>query len=298
MWRSWLACLRKLADVDAVSKSPPGTLAICVDDFGLHSGVNAGVFALAAQGRISATSCLVNGPSWAAGASVLRTVDPQRIDVGLHLDLTEQPFDSRLRQPVSRWIAAAWLGRVDRGALRQEIETQLDHFESAMGRPPSHVDGHEHVHQFPIVRELLMETVLQRFPKQLPWLRSTQRAPGPGGGAKALLIETLGCAATARLARAHGFAQNWHLLGVYDFQGTAAQYQLRLSRWLAAARHGDLLMCHASDPTIEADPLLRARLNESQVLASDGFAAILEQAELRVAPLSRMPDLLTEWVGM
>jgi chitin disaccharide deacetylase len=286
--------------VDAISPSQPRTLAICVDDFGLHSGVNAGVLRLAAQGRISATSCLVNGRAWAAGAAALRFVDPQALDVGLHLDLTEQPIDARLRRPVSRWIAASWLGQVDRGALRQEIETQLDQFERAMGRPPSHVDGHEHVHQFPIVREQLVEALLRRYPKHLPWLRSTQRAPGAGNTPKAWLIEALGCAATTRLAQSHGFAQNRHLLGVYDFQGTAAQYQVRLSHWLAAARDGDLLMCHAADPTTQADPLLQARLNECLVLASENFDALLERAGLRVAPLGRIAadDLLGGRAGI
>jgi chitin disaccharide deacetylase len=291
MWQSCLACPRKVVEVDAISNSPPSTLAVCVDDFGLHSGVNAGVLALAAQRRISATSCLVNGQAWAAGAAMLRSVDPRALDVGLHLDLTEQPFDARLRQPVSRWIAAAWLGGVDRRALRTEIETQMDRFERAMGRPPSHIDGHEHVHQFPVVRELLIESLSLRYPKQLPWLRSTKRAPGAGDGAKALLIETLGCAATARLARTHRIMQNRHMLGVYGFNGTAAQYQLRLSRWFAAACDGDLLMCHAASPTTETDPLLRARLNECQVLASDDFGAMLHEAGLRVAPLSRMVAL-------
>jgi chitin disaccharide deacetylase len=264
------------------------SLAICVDDFGLHPGVNAGVQRLAAQGRISATSCLVNGPSWAAGAPALRAVDMQALDVGLHLDLTEHPCDVRLRLPVSGWIAAAWLGRVSRDDLRKEIELQLDRFEDAMGRPPSHVDGHEHVHQFPVVRELLIDSLLLRYPKQLPWLRSTKRAPGAGNGAKAMLIETLGCAATARLARSHGIVQNRHLLGVYDFQGTAAQYELRLARWLAAAREGDLLMCHAAESTTHADPLLAARLNECQVLANKDFGTMLEDKGLRIAPLSRI----------
>jgi predicted glycoside hydrolase/deacetylase ChbG (UPF0249 family) len=268
--------------------APRPCIAVCVDDFGLHPGVNAGVLRLAAQARISATSCLVNGQWWSTGAVSLRALDARAFDAGLHLDLTERPFDPRMRRSIAGWIAAAWLGRVDRIALQREIEVQLDRFETAMGRPPSHIDGHQHVHQFPIVRELLVEVVRRRYPAHSPWLRSTRRAAGAGDAAKAWLIEALGCAATARLARAHGLAQNGHLLGVYGFEGTAAQYQLRVSRWLAAAQHGDLLMSHAAARTTEADPLLRARLNECEVLAGDEFGAMLGDAQLRIAPLSRI----------
>ena len=48
------------------------SLAVCVDDFGLHAGVNAAVLDLLALGRISAVSCLVDGVAWQEGALALK----------------------------------------------------------------------------------------------------------------------------------------------------------------------------------------------------------------------------------
>jgi chitin disaccharide deacetylase len=38
-------------------------LAICVDDYGLHAGVNVAAIALAGAGRVSAISAMVGGPA-------------------------------------------------------------------------------------------------------------------------------------------------------------------------------------------------------------------------------------------
>ena len=222
----------------------PRRLAICADDFGLAQGINQAVLALARQGRISATSCMVGAPQWRAGARALGDVDPVRLDVGLHLDLTEFPRDTRLRLSLRQWLARSHLHQVPRDILRAEIACQLDAFEEALGRPPTHVDGHQHVHQLPVVREELLAALEQRYGERRPWLRSTRRPPGESFGGKAWLIETLGGTGLARLAHAKGYRQNGHLLGVYDFRGGAQRYLALLGTWLAAAADGDLLMCH------------------------------------------------------
>ncbi|MFN5701907.1 MAG: ChbG/HpnK family deacetylase, partial [Betaproteobacteria bacterium] len=44
---------------------------LCVDDFGLHEGVNQAVAELVDAGVVSATSCMSFGPAWANGAALL-----------------------------------------------------------------------------------------------------------------------------------------------------------------------------------------------------------------------------------
>jgi predicted glycoside hydrolase/deacetylase ChbG (UPF0249 family) len=183
----------------------------------------------------------------------------------------------------------AAVGAPGRAALRAEINAQLDRFEQALGRAPAHVDGHQHVHQFPVIREMLVEVLIQRYRDRLPWLRRTHRPPRAGGIGKAWLIERLGCARLGRLAHEQGFAQNRNLLGVYDFAGSAADYLARLAAWLQAVQPGDLLMCH---PAMAAgagadDAILPARLREYEVLAGAAFGELLARKGLRVAPLSR-----------
>ena len=273
--------------MQATLPAEPLSIAICVDDFGLHKGVNQAVLRLAERGRISATSCMVGAAAWAEGAAALRGFDARQLDVGLHLDLTQSPLDHHLRRPLAQWLALCTTRLAERGALRAEITAQLDRFEQVLGRAPAHVDGHQHVHQFPVIRELLVELLIQRYRGSLPWLRSTHRPPQLHRFDKSWLIQRLGCAGLTRLAQAHGFVQNRSLLGVYDFAGSADDYLARLARWLEAAQPGDLLMCHPALATDVQDRILPARLREYEVLGGNGFGDLLVRLGLRIATLRR-----------
>jgi predicted glycoside hydrolase/deacetylase ChbG (UPF0249 family) len=268
--------------------NPPRRVALCVDDFGLHAGIDAAVFELAAKDRLSAVSCMVGLPRWRAAGAGLTQLDPARVDVGWHFDLLEAPLQPALRRPLTEWIARAFTGRLPVESLSEEIETQLDAFVAVVGRPPAHVDGHRHVHQLPGVRELLVAALRRRFvPSQRPWLRAT-RAP-QRAGAKPRLIAALGGAGLARLAAREGFTQNRHLLGVYDFHDAADRYAERLAGWLAAAADGDLLMCHPSRPApAPGDPILPARLAEAEVLCGPQLPQQLAAAGVALMPISRM----------
>jgi predicted glycoside hydrolase/deacetylase ChbG (UPF0249 family) len=258
------------------------TFTVGIDDFGLHEGINAAALELARAGRATAISCLVGAPSWRHGVSRLREVDPRAVDVGLHLDLTEFPLHAPRRG--LPWLIAAALSRqLDELALRDEVRRQLDAFEYALGRAPSHVDGHQHVHQLPQVREVLVAALVERhgFP---PWLRDTRRPAGEVRP-KPWLIEQLGASGLRRLARAAGLAQNAHLLGVYAFSASPAAYEAHLVRWLREARPGDLLMCHASAACDAPDPIIAARRNEHRTLSSAWFTEQLAKEGLTIARL-------------
>ena len=269
-------------------------IALCVDDYGLNDGVNQAVLALARLGRVQAVSAMVGGPAWGLGAPALRALDGAAVEVGLHLDLTECALDPALRFPLSRLIARAYLGALDRNALQREIAAQLDAFEHAMGRPPAYVDGHQHVHQLPVVRTLLLAELARRYPQGGLWLRATRSAPRAAHADartafKSQVIATLGSHALAALARRQGLRQNACLLGVYDFTGGADGYRARLARWLHAAHQGDLLMCHVGLPTTLPDVLAGARQDEFAVIGGPAFGALLEQAQVR---LQLMRELL------
>jgi chitin disaccharide deacetylase len=263
-------------------------IAVCIDDFGLHAGINEASVRLAQLGRVTAISCMVGAPQWGEGAPALQALPREQVDIGLHLDLTECPVLQGTRRSLPALIALSNARFLNRRAVRSEIDAQLDAFEKGLGRAPDYVDGHQHVHQFPIVRDALIDALLQRYPQHRPWLRRTDSPRAMPTGAKSRVIEQLGCAALARAARKHGFAQNAHLLGVYDFSGDASRYRQLLAGWLAAAADGDLLMCHVSAPSAARDGLLQARCIEYTVLAGDGFSELLARNNVEVATLSRL----------
>lgn len=242
-------------------------LCICADDFGMSSGINAAVIDLAERGKLSATSVMVHRGAWRTGAQTLRKMAPAQLEVGLHLDLT-RPARSGGPEPGLAGLLARICSRTTSAqALRADIRDQFTRFEDAMDRAPAFVDGHRHVHQFPVVRDLLAGEIARRYAGAPPWLRST--APGPSNASdrwKAGLIHALGGAALAALARRHAIPMSRRLFGVYDFSGDACSYARRFAAWLAVAGDGDVVMCHPAADTFEGDTHGAARLREYAVL--------------------------------
>ena len=126
-------------------------IVLCADDYGLSPGVSRGIRELLAQGRLSATSCMVVYPDFTEEGPRLQPFF-ETADIGLHFTLTAE-------RPLSKVLTVGWLRRLDRRAIRRELDRQLDKFISATGRPPAHIDGHQHVHLLPGIREAVAKIV-------------------------------------------------------------------------------------------------------------------------------------------
>ena len=262
-------------------------IAVCIDDYGLHAAVDEAILALAERGRVTTTSCMVGAPAWRRDAPALRSLaDAGRVEAGLHFDLTEFPLDASIARPIGAWMHSAMLRRVDPAAVRAELCRQLDAFEAAMGRAPSHVDGHQHVHQFPVVRDVVVAELERRWPAGTarPWLRTTRGAAR--GRLKGWVIEAMGARALERLAGRHGFAHNRSLLGVYDFSGGETRFRQLLRDWLAAAQDRDLLMAHVAAGPVPGDAIAAARVDEFAVFSQDGFDALVQDAGVTIARMT------------
>ncbi len=151
---------------------------LCADDYALAPGVSAAIRDLAEAGRISATSCMTIWPKWPAEAALLTQLR-DRIDIGLHLVLTDAPTllaDCSLASggrlgSLPALLASTHLGRVRRRDVEAEILYQLDRFEAATGFPPAFIDGHRHVHVLPIVRDVVLDLFGPRLSRENTWLR-------------------------------------------------------------------------------------------------------------------------------
>jgi predicted glycoside hydrolase/deacetylase ChbG (UPF0249 family) len=282
-------------------------LTVCVDDFGLHAGVNEAVCQLIDQGRVTATSCLVDGLGWPEGAAQLKAVAGQgaqrRADVGLHLNFSEtlQPpatlGSAWSAQPVSRLIAQSYGRRLRVDTLRAEIDRQWQVFEAHWGQAPDFVDGHQHVHQLPPIREALF-AVLDARRAQWPrhfWLRdcgtSTTRQALAGlpvaDAVKAGVISVLGSSGLRRGARQRGLPTSQGLLGSYAFNANEAGYLALWRSWLKLVpEQGGLLMCHPSTQPIPGDAIAAARLVELGALRSPALGELLTQAGVQPARLT------------
>lgn len=259
-------------------------LLLCADDFGQSPGISRGIARLAAQGRLGATSCLVNFPGWRADAALLAPL--QGLGVGLHFNLTEgAPLSAALAErwprlpALSTLLALALACRLPMAAVRAEFDAQLAAFVAAWGRAPDHLDGHQHVHHLPGVRELVLEAARRLAPR--PAVRATAPLLGPGYGFKRQVIMGTGGRALARALRREGVAHQAALLGAYGFE-PQADYRTLMRGWLAQVpAQGALLFCHPGEPG-GSDAIALARGRELAYLASDDFAADLRAARVRL----------------
>jgi predicted glycoside hydrolase/deacetylase ChbG (UPF0249 family) len=260
-------------------------IVICADDFGMSSGIDAGILQLASDGRLSAVSCLTQGATW---KHQTRSLAALPVDIGLHLNFTEAFASEQFFLPLPRLIAACYGRRLPAAAIAAEINAQLDAFEAGFGRPPDYIDGHQHVHQLPMLRESLLQIMALRYPGQGLWLRST-RSPSRGNPypLKAAIISMLGARKMRRLASTQGLPMNGRLLGVYDFSASREKYADLLRAWLAIAADGDLLMCHPAAFAEPDDSIGPQRTREFSVLSDSRFPTWLEQQGLTLSRLSQ-----------
>lgn len=262
-------------------------LILNADDYAMDEGGDRAILSLIARNVVTATSAMVLSPRWTVAAGEIRQMDA---DCGLHLDLTSEFAATKgTNRSLSGLIARSYAGGLEAGAIRGAIEAQLDLFESALGRPPDFVDGHQHVHQLPAVRSELMAALQRRYGADATRIGIRICLARRWRGTKARVIGALGAAATANLARRFGHPTNSDFLGVYGFS-PEADLPLLWRQWLAGMQ-GDmpLAMCHVSTAvsgSAIADPIRPARVKELVWLASDAFRDLC--AELSVS-LDRWP---------
>lgn len=230
-------------------------LLVCADDYGLSPAIDAAVVSLVRAGRLGALSCIANAPGWRDAAAAVPALRRQA-RAGLHLNLSEgRPLSAALaaRWPVlptlPRLLLAAHSGRLPLAAVRAELDAQWQAFVDATGQAPDFLDGHQHVHHLPGVRDWVLA---RAQPLGLP-VRSTAQLPGPGPALKRWVIERSGGRALGRALQQRGLPHHAVLLGAYDFIET--DYRRLMRAWLAQVpAAGALLFCHPARPAAEASP--------------------------------------------
>ncbi len=274
-------------------------LILCADDYGLSPGVSRAIVRLLAAGRLSATSCMSLGQAWPLHAPALRP-HLGTADIGLHLTLTDHAplgvmpalAPGGKLPSVGRLLALALTGRLDRAEIGLELERQLDAFEQALGRPPAFLDGHQHVHQFPVIRDLVIELWQRRLSRTRPWLRVCDESWGARwrrGLAipKTWFITALG-GGLRRRTRVAGIPANDRFAGINDFTGRVP-YATLFEAFLRESGDGTLLvMCHPGEVDAElraADSLTDAREEELHFFESPAFTGLLANPGLTLGRL-------------
>src|SRR5262249_56970101 len=114
-------------------------------------------------------------------------------------------------------VWAACLHRLDVAPVRAEVTAQIAAFARAFGRLPDFVDGHQHVHLLPQIREAVLAAVGQIAPAA--WVRQCGRVlpvRARFADPKGLCLDLISGSFRARAAQL-GIRTNVAFAGTYDF---------------------------------------------------------------------------------
>jgi predicted glycoside hydrolase/deacetylase ChbG (UPF0249 family) len=125
-------------------------LIVNADDFGQTEGINAGIIECHRSGIVSSASLMVRWPAARAAGEYARHAPA--LSVGLHLDLGEWAYADRGWFPVYQVVNPD-----DFAAVRSEIGRQFEAFRRLVGREPTHIDSHQHVHRHGATRTIAAE---------------------------------------------------------------------------------------------------------------------------------------------
>lgn len=152
-------------------------LIVNADDFGLSPGVNRGVVKAHRQGIVTSASLMTRGPALEEAAALAR--ENPRLSVGLHVDLGEWVYVNYA------WCPAYEVVPLDNSeAVADAIAHQLRVFRLVMGRDPTHLDSHQHIHRSDPVRSILLQQARQlgiRLRGENPDIRYCGRFYGQSG---------------------------------------------------------------------------------------------------------------------
>ncbi len=125
-------------------------LIVNADDFGRSPGVNRGIIETHERGIVTSASLMVHWPAAAEAAAYSR--EHPNLSLGLHFDLGEWAYRD------GNWVTMYEVAPADDvTAVADEAARQLAAFRRLVGREPTHIDSHQHVHRWGPVRSVLVE---------------------------------------------------------------------------------------------------------------------------------------------
>lgn len=249
-------------------------IVICADDFGQASKISQGISELLHLKRINATSCLTNFDDFQTDFKLIKEIE--NIDIGLHLNLTEgKPLTSALSlktnnhqfKSLNTLLIKSQGRALNKHDIYQELKAQLDCFIDFFGFSPHFLDGHQHIHHLPIVREVVFDLFNQYHLKQnKTYIRSVNHLVK--SSVKGLVIKYTGATTFRKQLKKNHILHNDQFGGIYDFK--PENFKNTFENDLSKIKHAGLLMCHPGYQ-INGDVLNKTREVELNYFKSKNF---------------------------
>jgi chitin disaccharide deacetylase len=270
---------------------------LCADDYGISVAVNAAIRDLVLRGRLNATSVMVVAPAFSRAEALplqMLNVGAERVAIGLHVTLTA-PFRPMIAhfEPLRRGaflslrdtMVSAFLRRFDATVIAAEVTAQINAFMGAFKRPPDFIDGHQHVHLLPQIRDAVLDAVRSTAPDA--WVRQCGRAlplQEQLADRKGLFLDILSRGFRARAAK-FGVPTNPAFAGTYNFNAHTP-FAALFPKFLDRLPDGSVVMCHPGfvDPELKRlDPLTRQREQEYAFFVGETFPDLLASRGVALA---------------
>lgn len=273
-------------------------ITLCADDYGQNTAISQAIIALLKEKRLSAVSCMTTAPEWPMHAAELAIFKDQA-DIGIHFNLTEgKPLSAAYLArygnsfpSLSALLRKCYLRQLDQTVIHAELSAQLDQFRANMGRLPDFIDGHQHVHQFPIIRDAVLALYAERLSEQPCYVRSVYDAKawlrvGEDAYIKRLIIQLCGAREFKKQLVQRNIPHNSSFSGIYDFSHASAYAEL-FPLFLQQSKSGGLIMCHPGLPqSKELDEIRNSRSYEYHYFQSEQFTASCLQNQVVIKRFS------------
>ncbi len=271
------------------------SIILCADDYGQNTAISQAIIGLLREKRLSATSCMTTIPLWQEQAEWLFSFKNQA-DIGLHFNLTEgKPLSSTFKAvygdvfpSLPHLLMKSYLRQLDTSAILSELHAQIDQFAAGIGRLPDFIDGHQHIHQFPVIRDIFLSVYKARLRQHNTYVRCVYDADAwfsvnQKGYSKRLLIQLCGARAFKQQLARHNIPHNTTFSGIYHFS-QAMHYAELFPKFLQHSQMGGLIMCHPGLESLEqGDAIAVSRPLEYRYFQSQQFLNACQQHQVVIS---------------
>ena len=272
-------------------------ISICADDFGITEKVDRAIIELILNKRVSETSCMTLTQNFKKSSKELKKISVN-FGKGIHITFTD--FNS-LTSPKSITENGKFLSlqslflkifkkKISKYEVYNEIESQIDYFEQTMDCKPDFIDGHHHVHQLPVISDVILEVLKKRYKNDIPWIRNTHEKKIKILKRNISLFKTFLLSyygnRLKKMAIKNSFKTNNGFSGIYNFSKTT-NYKELFKKFLISVNNEHLLMVHPgeTDENLEKiDTVTYTRNLEKNFLNSSEFLDILNEKFIILKP--------------
>lgn len=241
---------------------------LCADDFGYSTAVSEGILDLIELRRIRSTSVLIKKLAVDPNCSdLVQRLLHSDASIGLHFDLT--------RFSLIKLVLLSNLHLMSRKLKREiakEFADQVDLFRKIFGKNPDFVDGHQHVHQFPVISAIIFA-----FYKKENWKPATRLVKNtnhPFFWLKARIIYVVSSIFYLKRLNKFHISHNTSFSGIYNFH-TRKKYNEMFPQFVFSLDDNGLIMVHPKRREmiqyIDNNDLAKKRIEEYLYFKSDEF---------------------------